>query len=116
MAWEKAPFGIIGLETSLGLVLTYLVRPGLVTLPQALRKMSEIPAKIFGLSSKIAEGATANITVIDLDKKWRVKVDDFYSKGRNCPFDGWELQGKAVMTIVRGRIVMKDGSIIEEEG
>jgi dihydroorotase len=112
-AWEKAPFGIIGLETSLGLVLTYLVRPGLLTLPQAIRKMSEIPAKIFGLSSKIAEGATANLTVIDPEKKWRVKVDDFYSKGRNCPFDGWELQGKAVMTIVRGRIVMKDGKIIE---
>jgi dihydroorotase len=77
--------------------------------------MSEIPAKIFGLSSEITEGATANITIIDPDKKWRVKVDDFYSKGRNCPFDGWELQGKAIMTIVRGQIVMKDGRIIEED-
>lgn len=114
-SWEKAPFGVIGLETSLSLILTYLVRPGLLTLPQAIQKMSENPAKIFGLSSEIAEGATANITIIDPDKKWRVKVDDFYSKGRNCPFDGWELHGKAVMTIVRGRIVMKDGKMIEEE-
>jgi dihydroorotase len=77
--------------------------------------MSETPAKIFDLSSEIKEGAPADLTVIDPDKKWRVKVDDFYSKGRNCPFDGWELQGKAVMTIVKGRIVMKDGKIIEEE-
>jgi dihydroorotase len=114
-SWEKAPFGIIGLETSLGLVLTYLVRPGLLTLPQAIKKMSETPAEIFGLSSAIAEGATANLTVIDPDMKWRVNVDDFFSKGRNCPFDGWALQGKAIMTIVRGRIVMKDGKIIEEE-
>jgi dihydroorotase len=114
-SWEKAPFGIIGLETSLGLVLTYLVQPGLLTLLQAIKKMSETPAKIFDLSSGIKEGAPADLTVIDPDKKWRVKVDDFYSKGRNCPFDGWELQGKAVMTIVRGQIVLRDGKIIEGE-
>ncbi len=114
-SWEKAPFGIIGLETSLGLVLTYLVRPGLLTLPQAINKMSIAPSRIFGLSSGIAEGAIANITVIDPGKIWKVNVDNFYTKGRNCPFDGRELQGKAVLTIVRGRIVMRHGKIIEPD-
>ena len=115
--WEQAPFGIIGLETALGLVLTYLVKPGLLTLAQVIDKMSTTPTKIFGLPPRrLIEGQPADLTIIDLEKKWRVNVDQFYSKGRNCPFGGWELQGKAVMTIVGGRIVMQDGRIIESDG
>ena len=111
--WEQAPFGLIGLETSLGLVLTYLVQPGILTLSQAIAKMSTIPAKIFGLPvHEIAEGQPADLTLIDLEQKWTVDADKFYSKGRNCPFNGWQLQGKAFMTIVNGRIVMQDGRII----
>jgi len=52
--------------------------------------------------------------LIDLDKKWKVDVNRFYSKGRNCPFHGWELYGKAILTIVAGRIVAKDGMIVSE--
>ncbi len=113
--WEQAPFGVIGLETSLGLVLTYLVQPGILTLSQAMAKMSTIPAKIFGLPvHELAEGQLADLTLIDLEQKWTVDADKFYSKGRNCPFNGWQLQGKAFMTIVNGRIVMQDGRIIEK--
>lgn len=114
--WEQAPFGIIGLETALGLVLTYLVKPGLLTLYQAIEKMSTTPAKIFGLPvPTFKKGQDADLTIIDPEKKWEVNVDKFYSKGRNCPFDGRKLQGKAIMTIVKGHIVMKDGQIIEDD-
>lgn len=112
LPWENAPFGIIGLETTLGLVLTYLVRPGILTLKQAIEKMTILPAQIFGLDQvgigSLTPGKKANVTIIDPEKKWKVDVDKFYSKGRNCPFDGWELQGKAVMTIVGDKIVMKE--------
>jgi dihydroorotase len=116
--WEKAPFGVIGLETTLGLVLTFLVRPGILTLSQAIEKMTIIPARIFGLdvlgAGDIKPGAKADLTLIDLDKKWKVDVNRFYSKGRNCPFHGWELYGKAILTIVAGRIVAKEGIITIE--
>lgn len=114
--WEEAPFGIIGLETTLGLVLTYLVRPGILTLSQAIEKMTNIPARIFGLDAvgigNLRQGIKADLTLIDLDKKWKVDVNHFYSKGRNCPFHGWELHGKAVLTMVGGQIVAKDGEVL----
>jgi dihydroorotase len=114
--WEEAPFGIIGLETTLGLVLTYLVRPGVLTLSQAVKKMTIMPARIFGLDvlgiGCLKVGVKADLTLIDLDRKWKVDASRFYSKGRNCPFNGWDLDGKAILTMVGGRIVAKDGVVI----
>lgn len=116
LPWDEAPFGIIGLETALGLALTFLVKPGLLTLGQLAKKMSLLPAEIFGLKgTNIEEGGEADLTLIDPHQKWIVDASRFYSKGRNCPFHGWELEGKAVMTLVRGRIVMKDGHVIKTE-
>jgi dihydroorotase len=116
--WGEAPFGVIGLETTLGLVLTFLVRPGILTLHQAIDKMTAMPAKIFGLDilgiGSLRPGIKADLTLIDFNRRWKVDVNRFYSKGRNCPFDGWNLHGKAVLTIVAGRILAKDG-IIESE-
>jgi len=116
--WEKAPFGIIGLETTLGLVLTFLVRPGILTLSQAIEMMTIMPARIFGLDvlgvGSIKPGAKADLTLIDLGAKWKVDSNSFYSKGRNCPFNGWELYGKAILTIVAGRIVAKGGKITRD--
>ncbi len=113
--WDQAPFGVIGLETTLGVILTFLVRPGLVTVNQAIEKMTILPARIFGLDQlgigSIRPGGRADLTLIDLEKKWKVDASRFYSKGRNCPFDGWELYGKAVLTIVDGHIVAEDGNI-----
>ena len=112
---KSAPFGIIGLETTLGLVLTYLVEPGILTLKQAIEKMTILPAKIFGLAEagmgSLTLGECADVTIIDPKKKWKVDANRFYSKGRNCPFNGWQLQGKAIMTIVGGRIIMENGQI-----
>lgn len=117
LPFDKAAFGLIGLETTLGLVLTHLVLPGILTLKQAIDQMTILPAKIFGLDKSgvgsITPGTKAGITVIDLKKRWKVDVNKFFSKARNSPFNGWKLQGKAIMTIVGSRIVMKDGEIIE---
>lgn len=111
---KEAPFGLIGLETTLALVLTYLVKPGLLTMFQAVEKLSFLPAKIFGLEAgSLKIGAKADLTIIDPKVKWKIDASKFYSKSRNCPFDGWRVQGKAVMTIVNGRVVMKDGKILK---
>jgi len=95
------------------------VRPGILTLYQAIEKMTTLPARIFGLDrfgvGELKPGAKADLTLIDLDRKWKVDANRFYSKGRNCPFDGWELYGKAILTIVAGRIVAKDGIIMFNE-
>lgn len=116
--WDQAPFGVIGLETTLGVILTFLVRPGLLTLNQAIEKMTIIPARIFGLDQlgvgSLGPGVKADLTLIDSDRKWKVEASRFYSKGRNCPFEGWELYGKAILTIVDGRIVATDGTIAPE--
>jgi dihydroorotase len=117
--WEEAPFGIIGMETTLGLILTFLVRPGILTLSQAIEKMTIMPARIFGLDARgvgsLRPGVKADLTLIDLNRKWKVDSNSFYSKGRNCPFNGWELHGKAILTIVAGRIVAMDGIIGSED-
>jgi dihydroorotase len=116
--WDQAPFGVVGLETTLGLILTFLVRPGILTLSQAIEKMTTAPARIFGLNSlgvgSLRPGIKADLTLIDLDRKWKVDAINFYSKGRNCPFNGWELHGKAILTMVAGHIVAKDGVIVSE--
>ncbi len=112
--WDSAPFGIIGLETALGIVLTNLVHKGILTLNNAIAKMTINPAKIFGLNcGKLDVGSRADITIIDPYKEWTVDVNKFESKGRNCPFDGWKLKGKAIMTIVQGKIVMENDRIID---
>jgi dihydroorotase len=75
-----------------------------------------LPARIFGLDvhgvGSLRPGVQADLSLIDLDREWKVDVNTFYSKGRNCPFNGWDLQGKAILTIVAGRIVAKDNIIM----
>jgi dihydroorotase len=106
--FEFAANGIIGMETSLGLCLR-LVDEGVLTLPQLIQKMSCAPAAILKVPGGTLEpGAPADITVIDPERKWTVNVDAFKSKSRNCPFNGWELKGKAVMTIVGGEIKYRE--------
>ncbi|KXG75410.1 Dihydroorotase [Fervidicola ferrireducens] len=107
--FDKAAFGISGLETSLGLVLTFLVGAGKLSLEEVVEKMSANPARILKIEGgALKEGALADITVIDLKKKWAVESAKFFSKGKNTPFEGWELKGKAVMTMVGGRIVYSE--------
>jgi dihydroorotase len=118
LPWPEAPFGVIGLETAVGVALTYLVKRGVLTLPQLASKMSVLPARIFGLpppAGMLATGLAADLTVLDTEALWRVDADRFYSKARNCPFNGWQLQGRPVLTIRGGRIIMRDGLVTENE-
>ncbi len=104
LAFEKAPNGIVGLETSLSLGLTLVVQ-GHLTLAGLIRKMSVNPSKILNIPCGLHENTSADITVIDLDRKTRVHAESFQSKSRNTPFDEWTLKGGPLLTIVEGKIV-----------
>ncbi|MGQ9610016.1 MAG: dihydroorotase [bacterium] len=105
----KAPFGIVGLETCLPLVITQLVNNGYLTLYEAIAKLTLNPARILNLNKgTITEGGPADITIIDLQKSQVVDASQFESKGKNTPFNGWRLNGWALMTIVNGKIVYEN--------
>ena len=107
-----APSGFPGLETSLGVILTNLYHTGKLTMSQVIDRMSAAPAKVFSLpAGSLAVGAAADITIIDTEKEWTVEAEKFYTRGTHSPFVGQHLKGKAVMTIVDGKIVMKDGIV-----
>jgi dihydroorotase len=102
---DRAPFGIIGLETALSLVITRLIEPGHLDWSEAIAKMTINPAQILGIKKGTLQvGADADVTIIDPNAQWVVDPGRFRSKSRNTPFDGWELHGRAQMTIVGGRI------------
>lgn len=109
VGFDGAPFGLIGLETSLGLTMTELVLTGAIDLPQMVDKMSTAPARIVGLANKgaIQPGFDADITIIDPDKEWTVTREGFVSKSKNSPFIGRTLKGKVEYTIRGGKIVYK---------
>lgn len=103
---ERAPFGIVGLETAFPLLYTYLVQKGVLTLGQLIDKMTRKPAEIFGLPyGRLEAGAVADITVIDLETERTIQPEAFASKGRNTPFAGWVCKGWPTLTIVNGKIV-----------
>jgi dihydroorotase len=110
---EAAPFGLIGLETSLGVVLTTLYHSNLMALPAIIAAMSTKPRALLNLPAvNLAEGSIADLTLFDVNREWTVQPEDFYSKGRNCPFAGRVLKGRAVATIISGHWVMREGKII----
>lgn len=105
--FHQAPNGIIGLETALSLGLK-LVDEGILTLAGLIEKMSTNPARILGLENGLIVGQQADITIIDPEKPYRVNADRFKSLSRNTPFDGWDMKGKTVLTMVGGKIVYQD--------
>ena len=109
--FAAAPFGVVGLETAVSLVLDRLVRPGTISFPRFVELFSAGPARLLGLARKgrLAAGADADLTILDPDLPVTVDKTRFESKGRNTPFDGWALRGGPVMTIVGGRIVYPFG-------
>ena len=107
-AFDDAPFGLVGLETALGLCLTELVGGKLLTIPELVTRMSHNPANAFGLpGGSLAVGTPADVTVFDPDAEWVVDPAEFRSKSRNTPFTGRRLQGRAFMTIVGGDVVFE---------
>lgn len=103
--------GLVGLETTLGLVLTHFTGPGKLSGARAVELMSLQPARILGLpAGTLAPGAAADIVLVDPELSWTVDPKQFLSKGRNCPFAGWKLKGKAVATYVGGEEAFADRS------
>jgi dihydroorotase len=95
-----APFGIVGLETAIGLAITGLIIPKILSIEQLIEKMSINPRRILNLPIiKIVEGQKANLTIIDILKKWEVRIQDFKSKSKNSPFNGFVLTGKAFAVV-----------------
>jgi len=105
--FDHAPCGMIGLETSVGLTITELVKPKVISWVEMVEKMSTAPARIMGMEGKgvIKEGADGDITIIDSDQEWVVSKEDFVSKSSNSPFIGKKLQGKVIQTIYGGKVV-----------
>ena len=110
---KNSAFGIVGLETAVGLTVTKLVEPGILTPIEMSRVMSTAPAKAFDLMSqygdgRIAEGNPADITIIDPAQEWVIDKRKFVSKGSNTPFDGWKVRGRVKWTICEGEIAYRD--------
>ncbi|MGE5234631.1 MAG: dihydroorotase [Acidobacteriota bacterium] len=102
----SAPFGIVGLETTLALCLDRLVRPGIITLARLVELLSTGPARVFGLpGGSLAVGSPGDVSIFQLDRQHTVRAAAFRSKGRNTPFDGWKLRGRPTQTVLGGRVV-----------
>ena len=112
--YDLAAFGISGVETALGIVLK-LVHEGRLTPMRAIEAMSTSPARVMKLEGgSLKVGQPAHITIIDPEKTWLVEPEKMISKGKNTPFTGWELKGKAVVTMVEGKVVWRDKASSEE--
>ena len=104
-----APFGIVGLETSVALTITNLVKPGYITPMQMAEKMSYNPAKVLEIDKgTLNVGRVADITIINPDEEYVINPDDFVSKGKNTPFGGTKVGGKVKYTILSGKVVYHD--------
>src|SRR4030042_13262 len=109
--FDKAPFGIVGLETAVSPVLDRFVHRKVFSLGRFVELLSANPARLLGLAGKgrIAVGADGDLTILDLDLLTTVDKNRFESKGRNTPFDGWTLTGGVAMTIAGGRVAYPFG-------
>jgi len=104
--FDYAANGIIGLETAFGLTITTLVEGGVLTLPQAIARLTADPCRIFRLpKGTLSEGADADVAIVDPTREWTYDVRQSASKARNSPFHGWKLRGQVLATIVGGKVV-----------
>ena len=107
--YNIAAFGISGIETSLALSYTYLVKTGKLTLSELVNKMSKTPAEILGLEGgELKEGAPADIAIVDFEKSYTIDGNKFVSKGKNTPFNGYNVYGEVEYTLVDGEIKYKN--------
>ncbi len=109
LEYDRAPFGITGLETAVGLAFNQLVHKGVIDLVRLVELFSTNPAKIFKLKNRgtLKVGSIADVTILDPDFDWTYKVSDSKSKSKNSPFDNWQFTGAAMTTIVGGKIVFR---------
>ena len=102
--FDRAPFGVLGFETALGLGLDQLVRTGRLSLMRLVELFTVGPARVLGMERKIAAGEPADLTIFSTERAWTYDVGESPSKSRNSPFDGWKFRGGPVATIVAGRV------------
>ena len=106
--FEKAPNGSVGMESSLAVGITYLVKTGILTFDELVEKMSVNPARILGIDAgTLRVGANADIALVDLNEEWTVDPDKLHGKSKNTPFKGMTLTGKVKKTILGGKIVFE---------
>ena len=116
--FDRALFGVVGLETCLALVLTKVVDSGVLSLEDAIARLTEAPARImdmerWGYGTALEEGIDANLVVFDPERKWTVDPGEFMSRSRNTPYAGWDVRGKVLHTLFKGRLVVTDGELAE---
>ena len=110
--YDRAPFGIVGLETAVPLSLDRLVHAGRIRLSRMVELLSVNPARILNVAGgALSEGAPADITIIAPDLKVRIEASKLRSRSKNTPFDGWRLRGGVAATIVGGRAVYVNGGV-----
>jgi len=114
--FDRAQFGCVGMETCFALVITRLVDTGVLSLSDAISKLTVAPARVMsmerlGYHPAVEEGAPANIVVFDPDLKWTVDPAAFESRSRNTPFAEWQVKGKVVHKVFRGKMVVRDGKL-----
>src|SRR6478672_5156279 len=106
--FDRAPFGIVGLETAVPIVFERLVHTGRITLSRMVELLSVNPARILDVpGGTLAEGSPADVTILDPDRSVTIKASQLRSKSKNTPFDGWQLRGAVLATIVGGRVVFR---------
>ncbi len=111
--FAAAANGIVGFETALGLAVKCLVKEGVITINKLIELMAARPAAILGLNKgSLTVGHAADVVIFDMNKEYTVKVDEFQSKAKNSPYDGWQLYAKPEYTIVGGEIVVNQGVLL----
>lgn len=105
---ERSAMGIVGLECAFGVLYTHLVEKGILTLEELIDRMATNPGRLFGLGGELKTGAPADFTVLDLTTTYSIDPATFRSKGKATPFAGWEVRGRAAMTVVGGECVYMD--------
>jgi len=106
--FDRAPFGILGFETALGLALEQLVHSEKTSLMRMVELFTTGPARVLGIERKIAAGQPADLTIVSTDRVWTYSIEDSPSKSRNSPFKGRKFKGGPVATIVAGKIIYKN--------
>jgi dihydroorotase len=111
--FDRAPFGIVGLETAVPIVFDRLVHAGRISLTRMIELLSLNPARLFGLrGGRLDEGAPADITVLAPDLSTTIEARQLVSKSKNTPFDRWRLTGGVAATIVGGKVVYRNAAVV----
>jgi dihydroorotase len=112
LEFDRAPFGIVGLETAVPLCFDRLVHPGIVSVSRLIELLSTNPARLLRVpGGSLAEGAAADVTILAPDASVTIHASSLRSKSKNTPFDGWTLKGAVAATIVGGRVVYRNAQL-----